>query len=127
MKRMLLARLVRERREEAGEESFDEEGGDGCEEERCILKLLIARGVLRQQRLRRLLLAHILREGHEEEGEEVDEGDEESGGDDERRVLRLLIGSFVSPSVACLRVPSPSTQAMPASKAFSRSASMLTP
>lgn len=91
MRRLLLAHLVREKRENVSD-GPGEDGEEASEEERRILKLLIARGVLRRQRLRRLLLAHLLREGHEEDGDEIE--DEEDGGEDhDQRILRLLIGS----------------------------------
>jgi len=104
MRRLLLARLLRERRRnEISDEQIggadDEEGGD---EEHRLLKLLIARGLLRRARIRRLLLAHLVREKRgatdefEDEGEEVDDDvDEGEEGGDHRKFLRLIVGSGI--------------------------------
>src|SRR5215831_18156314 len=76
MRRLLLAKLLRERhRSEHDDEQIggadDEEGGD---EEHRLLKLLIARGLLRRARIRRLLLAHLVRE-HRGASDEYEDDD----------------------------------------------------
>lgn len=97
VRRMLLAHLLSEKRDEAGEEEDegeDEYGEEGSGDERKLARLLIASRILRRQRVRHMLLAHLVREGGEA-GEEEDEGEDEYGeeaGGGERKLARLQMG-----------------------------------
>ena len=69
---------------------------DEGDEDRNVVRLLVAGGLLRKRRRRKLLLAHLLRErgeGGEDieaEGEEFDEDDGEGG---DRKFVKALIAS----------------------------------
>jgi hypothetical protein len=96
VRQMVLAHLLRERRE-GGEAEFGEHEGFEAEEEgggedRRIIRQLVATGVLRKRRIRRMLLARLLRErgefgeeGGEMEGEEGEEWGGEWGGGGRQR------------------------------------------
>ena len=100
LRRLLLAHLIRERggdTEEEFDESDEDIGEDGGEDDRRIARLLIGSRLLRRRRVRRAVLAHLLRERGEME-DEFDEGDEDLGeeeGDRDRKFMRMLIGSRV--------------------------------
>jgi hypothetical protein len=94
-RRLLLAKLVRDKRDGAGDELMDDED-DGGDEEHRILKALIARGLLRRRRIRRLLIAHLIRARHEDDDAmDADDEDDEEGDEEGHRILRLLIARGV--------------------------------
>jgi hypothetical protein len=110
VRRMVLAHLLRERRE-GGEAEFEEFGGGeqpgmeaeegGPSSERKIARFLIVSGILRRRRVRQMVLAHLLRErregGEAEFGEHEHEGfeAEEEGGGEDRRIIRQLVATGV--------------------------------
>lgn len=94
VRRLLLAHLLREKIGRDGEDPYLEtEDGEGGDEDRQLVRLLIAGGIMRGRRIRRLLLAHLLRN----RAEERDEDDDIDGGtledDEDRRLARLLIAA----------------------------------
>jgi hypothetical protein len=110
LRRVLLAHLIKQRgASEAGDEveEFDEDVGEDEEtgdDDRKLLRLVLASGMLRRRRVRRALVARLIRERSEGEGDveefddDVDDGDEdigEEGTDRERKFLRLLVASRI--------------------------------
>jgi hypothetical protein len=96
LRNLLLAHLLREKgeAEDEGEEYDEGAGEEGEEDDRGIVKLLVASRMLRRRRFRKLVLAHLLREKDAAEEDEEDVGDEESGDEDDK-LVRVLIGSRI--------------------------------
>jgi hypothetical protein len=106
VRRALLTHLLRGKAEaevetDEGDEGFGEDTGD---DEKEIVRTLIASRVLRRRRVRRALLAHLLRSGGgggggvgiEAEGDDSEYSDGDGDGEDDDRVLaRALIGSRI--------------------------------
>jgi hypothetical protein len=102
LRALMLAHLLREKREAAeedagvsGEEDEEDEGGN----EHRLAKLLIGSGIARRRRLRALMLAQLLRDKHEAAGEEEEDSGEEVGegeDDSDHQLARLLIGSSIA-------------------------------
>ena len=103
-KRLLLAKLLRERSEGGADEYEGGEEETGGDEDSKVVRALIGSRILRKRRVRNLLMAHLAREraeGGEEEGEEGEEFDEETGDEEttgegsERNIVRAIAGSRI--------------------------------
>lgn len=89
MRRLLIARLISDKRGAEADDEYegiDEDEGGG--EDQRLARLLVG-GAVRKRRLRRLVLAQMLRQrGDEDEDEGIED---EEGGDEDRRLAQVLV------------------------------------
>ena len=87
MRRLLIARLISDKRGAEADDEYegiDEDEGGG--EDQRLARLLVG-GAVRKRRLRRLVLAQMLRQRGDEDEDEGIEDD-----DDDRQLVRFLVG-----------------------------------
>jgi len=106
LRRLLLAKLIRDRHAEDADADVDDDDEDTDEDEggddRQLARLIIGSRMLRRRRIRRLLIARLIKarseadEDYEDDDLEDDDDDiGEEGSDRDRKFMRLLVASRV--------------------------------